>query len=142
MNPLTVSIESPRFCAKHRAHSLSNKSACHGTQDRHSLGTGFSTMERGGRIWGWAEHILFARTTSLKAHDGSNIKEISSLLIKACIVANSFSPFLSMLPILTSASIFSAGHSKHWVSVGLVFPGFLASYIWKMTHLIPLVTPI
>lgn len=135
-NPLTVSGESPSFYAKHQAHNLSDKSVYHGTQDLHSLGTGVSTMEAGGSRWG-GEDILFACTASLKAHDGSNIKEISSLLIKACIAASPFRPFPSALAILTSTQTFVAGHGKHWVSVGLVFSGFLASYIWKMTHPIP-----
>lgn len=49
-NPLTINGKSPRFYAKQQAHSLRNKSVCHGTQDLHSLGTGVLTMEtRGSR---------------------------------------------------------------------------------------------
>lgn len=47
-NPLTNNGESPRVYAKHRVASLSNKSACHGARELHSLGTGVLTMEAGG----------------------------------------------------------------------------------------------
>lgn len=78
-NPLTNNSESPRVYAK---HSLSNKSACHGARELHSLGTGVSTMEAGGDRWEGETYII-SNTVSLKAHSRSDSKEIPSLLGKS-----------------------------------------------------------